>query len=58
MLLNLTAIFQNNLLVLNSIKNNLLVFYSEKSSLSNNKSYNIVSFLYLYVNLWLFVFLL
>ncbi len=58
MLLNLTAIFQNNLLVLNSIKNNLLVFYSEKSSLLNNKSYNIVYFLYLYVNLWLFVFLL
>ncbi len=58
MLLNLTAIFQNNFLVLKSIKNNLLVFYSEKSSLSNNKSYNIVSFLYLYVNLWLFVFLL
>ncbi len=58
MLLNLTAIFQNNLLVLNSIKNYLLVFYSEKSSLLNNKSYNIVSFLYLYVNLWLFVFLL
>ena len=24
----------------------------------NNKSYNIVYFLYLYVNLWLFVFLL
>ncbi len=58
MLLNLTAIFQNNLLVLNSIKNNLLIFCSEKSSLLNNKSYNIVSFLYLYVNLWLFVFLL
>lgn len=58
MLLNLTAIFQTNLLVLNSIKNNFLVFYSEKSSLLNNKSYNIVSFLYLYVNLWLFVFLL
>lgn len=58
MLLNLTAIFQNNLLVLNSIKNNFLVFYSKKSSLLNNKSYNIVSFLYLYVNLWLFFFVI